>query len=268
MLVAELLRRHVGRRAEIGARLRQLGGDRAARGRAPDRARCAHRPRGQGSSGVVSSAGGVRLESGSPGSGVGVGAGGTASADVGIGAAPSDVRPLEPVTPSCTSPKSMTRTWPSAPIMTLSGLKSRWTSPRSCAAASPRPAAAKTSSTSGQLRGAGVHPVTERVAFDQLHGDEHPIAERPHVVDHHHVRVRHAGDGLRLAQEPHPPLRRLALRAGAQELDGDLAIELRIVGRVHLPHPSLSQEAQHHESTDGRSAIEDVGRRFHRGAGR
>ncbi len=46
----------------------------------------------------------------------------------------------------------MTRTWPSGVIMTLSGLKSRWTSSRACAAASPRPAAANTSSTSGQVR--------------------------------------------------------------------------------------------------------------------
>ena len=38
----------------------------------------------------------------------------------------------------------MTRTWPSRPTMTLSGLKSRWTSSLSWAAWSPRPAAMKT----------------------------------------------------------------------------------------------------------------------------
>jgi len=42
------------------------------------------------------------------------------------------------------SPKSMTRTWPSRPTMTLSGLKSRWTSSLSCAACRPRPAARNT----------------------------------------------------------------------------------------------------------------------------
>ncbi len=50
-------------------------------------------------------------------------------------------------------PKSMTRTSPSRPTMTLSGLKSRWTSPFSCAATRPRPAARNTRSTSCQLRG-------------------------------------------------------------------------------------------------------------------
>ncbi len=51
-------------------------------------------------------------------------------------------------------PKSMTRTWLSRPTMTLSGLKSRWTSPFSCAAASPRPAAMNTFRISCQLRDA------------------------------------------------------------------------------------------------------------------
>ena len=41
-------------------------------------------------------------------------------------------------------PKSVTRTRPSPPIRTLSGLKSRCTRPAACAAASPRPAATKT----------------------------------------------------------------------------------------------------------------------------
>src|SRR5690606_24343851 len=43
------------------------------------------------------------------------------------------------------SPKSSTRTRPSGLTSTLSGLKSRCTSPALCAAASPRPAFAKTS---------------------------------------------------------------------------------------------------------------------------
>ncbi len=46
----------------------------------------------------------------------------------------------------------MTRTWPSLLTMTLSGLKSRWTSSLSCAAASPRPAAMYTFSVSCQVR--------------------------------------------------------------------------------------------------------------------
>ncbi len=70
------------------------------------------------------------------------------------------------------SPKSMTRTSPSRPTITLSGLKSRWTSPFSCAAASPRPAARNTRSTSGHERGCAcsqnvtVFPSTNSIAMN------------------------------------------------------------------------------------------------------
>ena len=50
-------------------------------------------------------------------------------------------------------PKSLTRTRPSRPISTLSGLKSRCTIPAPCAASSPRPAATKTSRISSSARG-------------------------------------------------------------------------------------------------------------------
>ena len=46
------------------------------------------------------------------------------------------------------TPKSPTRTRPSLPMSTFSGLKSRWMMPAACAAASPRPACANTASTS------------------------------------------------------------------------------------------------------------------------
>ena len=51
------------------------------------------------------------------------------------------------------SPKSSTRTRPSLPIITLSGLKSRWTRPARCAASMPRPAASNTRRISRQVRG-------------------------------------------------------------------------------------------------------------------
>ncbi len=51
-----------------------------------------------------------------------------------------------------TRPKSVTRMLRSRDINTLSGLKSRWTSPAACAAASPRPAGMNTSRISRWLR--------------------------------------------------------------------------------------------------------------------
>ncbi len=68
------------------------------------------------------------------------------------------------------SPKSRTRTRPSSPTITLDGLKSRWTSPARCAAASPSPAARNAPITSARERFfsfshvASVGPSTNSVA--------------------------------------------------------------------------------------------------------
>ena len=75
---------------------------------------------------------------------------------------------------SFASPKSMTRTSRSLPMRTLSGLKSRCTNPFRWAAARPRPAAVKTSTTSRQVRGASfshwrsVWPFTSSMAMNTL----------------------------------------------------------------------------------------------------
>jgi len=72
-------------------------------------------------------------------------------------------------------------------------------------------------------------PLPERHAVDELHGDEHLAAERARVVYGDDVGVAQAGERLGLAQEA-----RLRGRAEvlAHQLDGDLAVELPIVGGV------------------------------------
>ena len=150
----------------------------------------------------------------------------------------------------------MTRTWLSRPTMTLSGLKSRCTSPFSCAAASPRPAAMNTFRISCQLRVRRLQPVGDGVPVDELHRDEHLLVERADVEHDDDVRVRQPRDRLRLAQRPLPPL--VARDAGAgldpQQLDRDLAIQLGIVGRIDLAHPAATDEAEHDVAPDGRPA--------------
>jgi hypothetical protein len=91
-------------------------------------------------------------------------------------------------------------------------------------------------------------PRPERPPLDELERQPHPIAERPDVVDRHHVRVVEPRQRLRLAQLPGPRRRAAVLRA--QELQRHLAIELRIVRRIHDPHPPGTELAQHHEATD------------------
>ena len=160
----------------------------------------------------------------------------------------------------------MTRTWPSRPTITLSGLKSRWTSPFSCAAVRPRPAAMKTRRISCQLRGCCSQPVGDGVPLDELHRDEDLVVERADVVDDDDVRVRQPRDRLRLAQRPLPPLGQRDAVAGLdpQELDRDLAIELRIVRRVDLAHPAAPDQPQHDVAADDRAASERRGGRIDR----
>lgn len=64
------------------------------------------------------------------------------------------------VSPECASPKSITRTRPSPSIMTLSGLKSRWTSPFAWAAARPSPAAQSAAKICSRERGSANHCVS------------------------------------------------------------------------------------------------------------
>ena len=105
---------------------------------------------------------------------------------------------------SCASrarPKSITRTLPSFAIIAFCGLKSRWMTPAAWAAASPRAAATKTSRIARQLRGSVAQPLFDGRPVDQLHRDEHTVAERTGVVDTDDVRMREARDGPRLAQQ-------------------------------------------------------------------
>ena len=91
-----------------------------------------------------------------------------------------------------------------------------------------------------------LRPEAGGVALDELHRDEDLVLERADVVDDDDVRVRQARDRLRLAQRPLPPLgqRHARARLDAQQLDRDLAIQLRIVGRVHLAHPAAPHQPE------------------------
>ncbi|MCY1008945.1 hypothetical protein OV079_25985 [Nannocystis pusilla] len=93
-------------------------------------------------------------------------------------------------------------------------------------------------------------PCPKGHAGDELHGDEHLVAVEADLVDLDHVRVRQLGQRLGLAQQPILPARvRLAV-AALQQLDRDLAVELRIVGRVDHSHRPGAEAAEQREATD------------------
>ena len=104
----------------------------------------------------------------------------------------------------------------------------------------------------------GLHPVAGGVTVDELHRDEDLLAKGADVVDDDDVRVREPRDRLRLAQRALASLahRDAVFDARAQQLDGDLAIQLGIEGGVNLAHPAAPQKIQNDVAADARAPRE------------
>ncbi len=115
----------------------------------------------------------------------------------------------------------------------------------------------------GQVGGRGLavlEELGEGVAVDALHDEEvAAVAQGAEGVDRQDGRVREPGGDLRLGDEPI----RFALPR-EERLDGDLAIEGEVVGRVNGPHPAPGDFAGDLVPGD----MEDTGRDGAVGAGR
>ena len=91
-------------------------------------------------------------------------------------------------------------------------------------------------------------PRAETRSVDELHRDEQLAARLAHLVHRDHVGMGELGQRLGLAEQPgvvvllHP---RVGVRM--QDLDRNLAIELRIPGRVHDPHRPRAELVPQHE---------------------
>src|SRR5262249_31805254 len=137
------------------------------------------------------------------------------------------------------NPKSPTRTRPSSPTSTFAGLKSRWTMPAVWAAASPRPAARNISTTAG----GGGEPRGQRLPLDELHRKEDVIVDGADIVHRDDVGVGELSHGLRFP--PEIVAHAFALVAGkaalAQDLEGNLAIELGIVRHIDGAHRARAE---------------------------
>ena len=101
-----------------------------------------------------------------------------------------------------------------------------------------------------------LEPAAQRAALRELHRDVDLIAERADLVDLDHVAVIDLRHRLRLAEQPRPRLTRAG--AGAQQLDRDLAIEVRIVRGVDDAHAARAQLAEDDEPAD-RVAARELG---------
>ena len=93
-----------------------------------------------------------------------------------------------------------------------------------------------------------LEPALERLPLDVLHGDERLVVDGADVVHRHDVGMRQPRQRLRLA---HQALLALAAEeAEAQQLEGDLAIELRIVGEEDHAHAALPDGRNEHVAAD------------------
>ncbi len=80
----------------------------------------------------------------------------------------------------------------------------------------------------------------ERLAAHELHGEKRNAVRLLDRVDRDDVGVVQRRDGARLAPEALDPLRR-SRHLGRQDLERDLARELRVLGQVDLAHAALAE---------------------------
>ena len=99
-----------------------------------------------------------------------------------------------------------------------------------------------------------LEPGVHRAARQKLGREEHAVilgdADIVHGGD---IRVRQARHGLRLAHHARARERCDARADATQELERDLAIELRIVGAVHDTHRAVSDALEDHVASDVRA---------------
>ena len=79
----------------------------------------------------------------------------------------------------------------------------------------------------------------ERLSLDQLHRQEVDAVDLVDGVDRDDVRMIQAGQGPGFAPEARKPVGIGHKRLG-EDLQRNLAVELRIAGAIHLPHAALA----------------------------
>ena len=99
-------------------------------------------------------------------------------------------------------------------------------------------------------------PLVQRHPVDELHRDVQTTVGRTDVVHGHDVGVVESRERSSLAHEPGLPVG----LGVAQELEGDLAIELGIVSAVHHAHRSAADQSQDEVAADLCPALEPSAR--------
>src|SRR5207249_4071358 len=87
--------------------------------------------------------------------------------------------------------------------------------------------------------GPAVDPVLERLAFQQLHGDEVASAVFSNLVDRADIWVVQSGGGASFALKT-VERERIFFRLRRKELERDMAAQVDVRGFVHNAHPSAA----------------------------
>nr|WP_293247361.1 hypothetical protein [Nannocystis sp.] len=87
-------------------------------------------------------------------------------------------------------------------------------------------------------------PDPEVAALDVFHDHEDLVREHADLVHGDDGGVAETGEGPALAQDLAQP----AVAAGVQDLEGDLAVEVRVVGEKDRAHAAAAERAQHGEA--------------------
>ena len=152
-------------------------------------------------------------------------------------------------------PKSSTFTTPSGVILMFAGFRSRWMIPFSWAASSASAicramaSASRTAARACASRAIGER-LRERLAVHQLENQEPDAVGFFEPVDRADVRMVQRGEHPRLALEAREPIR-VARERARQDLDRDVASELRVARPVHLAHAAGAEQRLEVISAEG-----------------
>ena len=142
-------------------------------------------------------------------------------------------------------PKSRTLTRPSGVILMLAGFKSRWMTPRSCAASSACAICLMIGSSSLERHRAARDPLRQGFARNELHLDDARSSRLLEPEQRGDVGVIERSEHTRFALEAREPVG-VGRERVVQHLEGDLAPEPHILGSKHLSHAA---RAKHVEQT-------------------
>ena len=145
---------------------------------------------------------------------------------------------------SLARPKSMILACPDSVSMTFFGLRSRWTTPRAWASASPSATSIARSRARTGSSGRPGEEGGEGPAPHELHRDERRPLGLVDLVDDRDRGVRERRRRARLLLEP-ALLLGVAPGARAQDLERDLAAEGRVEGAVDDPHAAPPDLLEH-----------------------